>query len=113
MVVEVFVQESSAVFFGRSGFGAVVVGQVEVRDAVVECGEHQGLHLVVGRDVAEVVPEAQRYGRELQAAGAAALVQHGVVARRGGRVGAGGFEHGCLQVSSIGPMSPLSRFKLA
>ena len=59
MVPEVLGEQQAAVLLGLAGFGAIVVGQIEVGDAVVEGGEDQGLHLVEWRDVAEVVPEAE------------------------------------------------------
>ena len=58
-MLEVLGEQQSAVLLCLAGLGAVVVGQVEVGDAVVEGGEDQGLHLVEWRDVAEVVPEAK------------------------------------------------------
>ena len=59
VMFEILGEQQSAVLLGLAGLGAVVVGQVEVGDAVVEGGEDQGLHLVEWRDVAEVVPEAE------------------------------------------------------
>lgn len=80
-------------FFGRSGFGAVVVGQVEVGDAVVECGEHDAAHGVVWGGVAEVVPEAEGYGRQFEAAFAGMVVGHAVVSVWRWRIDGGRFEH--------------------
>ena len=94
VMVEILVQQSSAVLFGRAGFRAVVVGQIEVGHAVVECGEHDLPHGVVWGDVAEVVPEAEGDGRQFQAACAHVVVGHAVIACRRWRVDGGWFEQG-------------------
>ena len=93
MVLEVLGEKQAAVLLGLAGFGAVVVGQVEVGDAVVEGGEDQGLHLVKRRDVAEIVPEAERYRRQLEAGGAGAVIGHRVITMRVGGVDGGWLEH--------------------
>jgi len=43
--------------------GAVVVGQVEVRDAEVECAAHDGPLRAERPVLAEVVPQAERDSR--------------------------------------------------
>ena len=66
---------------------AVVVGKVEVRDAEVERaadGRALGVEQAV---VAEVLPEAEREQRQLEAAATAAAVGHRVVARVSGLIG--------------------------
>ena len=75
---------------------AVVVGEVKMRDAVVKRGAQDGLLRAKGRDIAEVVPQAQRQRGQLQAASAAAAVGHGVVAGFSGDV-----RHGIPPVESI------------
>ena len=69
---------SSALPAGRT----VVVREVEVRDAEVERAAHDRALRVVGAVVTEVVPEAQRQGREFQAAAADSVVPHVVVTFR-------------------------------
>ena len=91
---EIRAQQLTHVALGGTGFRPVVVGQVEVGDAVVERGPGQLAHGLERRVVAEVVPAAQRDGRQLQAAVATAVVGHRVIARGRGRVGGGRFHHG-------------------
>jgi len=69
----------------RTGRRPVVVRQVDVRDAQVERAEQGGPLRLVPVGVAEVVPQAEREHREIQAAAAGPTVGHGCVAlRRGG-----------------------------
>ncbi len=91
---EIRAQQLAHVALGGTGFRPVVVGQVEVGDAVVERGPGQLAHGLERRVVAEVVPAAQRDGRQLQAAVATAVVGHRVIARGRGRIGGGRFHHG-------------------
>ena len=84
---EVLAQDATGVDLGRPVRRAVVVGQVEVGDAEVECRAQgrplRGQRLVV----AEVVPQAQGDEREQQAAVAAASHRHApVIALRIGLV---------------------------
>ncbi len=92
VVAEVFAQQTATVLFRGSRFRPVVVGEVEMRDAVVERGEHDTTHGVVWRGVAEIMPESQRDGRQLESAVARMVVGHGVVAFRRRRVYGGWFE---------------------
>ena len=83
---EVLGQDAAHVALRRPVGRSVVVGQVEVGDAEVERPPHHRplvLHRLV---VPEVVPEAQRDGRQLQAAAAAAAVGLDGVAVVGGDV---------------------------
>jgi hypothetical protein len=63
---------------------AVVVGQVEVRDAEVEGPAGHGAAVLERVHAAEVVPEPERDGGQLDATPAAASVEHGVGALVGG-----------------------------
>ena len=90
---QVVTQELAHVALRLAIVRAVVVGQVEVRDAVVEGRKGDAGHLLVGRDVAEVVPHAQAHGRQLQARGAATPVVHGLVAGLVGHVGLAKIRH--------------------
>ena len=60
---------------------AVIIGQVEMGDAVVESRPEQALLDLERRDVSEIVPQSQRNGGEQNAAAAAAPVGHRVIAR--------------------------------
>src|SRR4051794_5333377 len=110
---QVLGQQAPEVDLGRAVGGAVVVGQVEVGDPQVE-GAPDDRPLGVDRAVvAEVLPQAEGDGRQLQAAAPAAAVGHVVVAVFGGDVG-----HGAILAygvaswplpSSPAPVSPSSR----
>ena len=83
---EVLAEDPPEVALGAAVRRAVVVGEVEVRDAAVE---RVAQDRALGRDrhvVAEVVPEAERDRRQLQAAATGAAVDRAVVAVRGGDV---------------------------
>lgn len=56
---EVFLPDTAEVLLGRAGDGAVVVGEVEVADAVVEGVEYHTLGLGEVVNGAEVVPKAE------------------------------------------------------
>ncbi len=71
--------ESAKVFFSRAGRRAVVVGQVEVRDAHVEGASGDGASVLEHVQAAEVVPPAERDGRQLQPAAADAVIDHLVI----------------------------------
>ena len=84
---EVLAEDAAEVGLGRPVGRAVVVGQVEVGDAEVERAPQDvalGLERLV---VAEVVPQAERDRREVEAAAADAAVGHAPVAAGGGNVG--------------------------
>jgi hypothetical protein len=86
---EVLAEDAPEVQLGRAGRRAVVVGEVEVADAAVErAPQHRalGLERLV---VAEVVPEAERDRRQLDAAAPAAAVGRLLVAVVSGDVGHG------------------------
>ena len=59
MMMEIFVQQTAAVLLGAARFGTVIVGEVEMRDAVVECGEHNVTHGGVWRNIAEIMPKTE------------------------------------------------------
>ncbi len=52
-------QQTAAVLLGAARFGTVIVGEVEMRDAVVECGEHNVTHGGVWRNIAEIMPKTE------------------------------------------------------
>ena len=58
---------------------AVVIGKIEMGDAVVEGGEADVPHILKTGDIAEIVPEAQGDARQLQAAFAAFVILHFVI----------------------------------
>lgn len=74
----------SECFFGSAVARSVVVGQVEGSYAMVESCVHYLLAARQWREFAEIVPEAQRYAGEQDAAAACAGIFHAaVVAVRG------------------------------
>ena len=79
MMMEIFVQQTAAVLLGAARFGTVIVGEVEMRDAVVECGEHDVAHGGVWRNIAEIMPKTERNRWKFQTARAHMVVGHGVV----------------------------------
>jgi hypothetical protein len=84
---EVLAEDAPEVDLGRPVGRAVVVGQVEVGDAQVErAAEHValGLERLV---VAEVVPQAQGDGGQVEPAGTDAAIGHAPVAAGSGGVG--------------------------
>jgi hypothetical protein len=87
VVAQVVGEQEAEVAFRAAGRRAVVVGQVEVRDAEVEGAAHDGALRLEGPALAEVVPQAERDGGQPEAAAAGAPVGHGVVAVVRGRVG--------------------------
>src|ERR1019366_10129195 len=74
------------ILLGRARRRSVVVGQVKMRDAKIECAAQHGAHILERIHAAEIVPEAQRDGRQAQAAGTATAVRHFVVALVVGKV---------------------------
>ncbi len=83
---EILGEEPPEVLLGRAVRRAVVVREVEMRDAEVERAADDRTARVEGPVVAEVVPEPERHGRQLQPARAAAVVAHRVVALGGRNV---------------------------
>jgi hypothetical protein len=71
---------AAEVGFGGAVRGAVVVGEVEVGDAEVKGAAEDGALLVKALVVSEVVTQAERDGRELQATSSDAAVGHGFIA---------------------------------
>ncbi len=84
---EILLQEHPERLLGGSVGRPVVVREVEVRDAEVERAAHDRTAGLERPVAAEVLPEAERDGREQQTAAAAAVVEHAVVAIAGGYVG--------------------------
>ena len=80
---EVFLQDAAKVDFCAAGLRAIVVGQVKVGNAQVKGSAADFLHIVIAACIPEIMPQAQRNSRKLQAAFAAAAIKHGVVT--GGR----------------------------
>ena len=87
-------------FLGRARRRAVVVGEVEMRDAQVEGMAHQRAASLKVIDIAEVMPKAQRDRGQLQAAAAAAVVAHRRVAGVAWLVGHRDRQHYSQRVSS-------------
>ena len=79
---KIFLEDAAKVLLGAARLGAVVVGEVEVGDAVVERRAAEQAHVLEVRGIAEVVPQAQRDGGQHQAAFAAAVVGQGGAACR-------------------------------
>ena len=79
MMMEIFAQQTAAVLFRTAWLGTVIVGEIEMCDAVVECGEHDVTHSGVRRDIAEIMPKAERNRWKFQAALAHMIVGHGIV----------------------------------
>jgi hypothetical protein len=79
------------VLLGRAVGRAVVVGQVEVGDAQVEGAAQDGAAGLEYVLAAEVLPQAQRDRRQVQAAAAGPAIGHGVIA---GGIGDVGLLHG-------------------
>ena len=84
------------ILFGPSVGRPVVVGEVEVGDAAVEGSAQDGPLGLLRMVGAEVLPKAEREGRQLEAASSTEAVVHvGVVA-----IGRGGIGHGDIIPSS-------------
>ena len=81
---EGFLHDLPEGFLGRAVGRPVVVGQVEVRDAVVESMVCHGQRVGQRVDIAEVVPQAQGNLWQQDAAPAATAVFHAVVIAVGG-----------------------------
>ena len=81
---EVLREDRAEVALGAAVGRAVVVGQVEVRDAAVERPPQDGPLGLQGLVVAEVVPQPERDGRELEAAVATAAEQRAPASYRCG-----------------------------
>jgi len=77
---EILLEDFAESGLGRAGRRAVVVGEVEMGDAEIEGGAADITHVGARAGLAEILPEAERERRELQAAAAAAVVAHRVVA---------------------------------
>ena len=88
---EVASEQAAEVLLRRAVRWTVVVGEIEVRDAEVECAPEDGAARIQRTIVAEVVPEAQRDGGQEQPTPAAAVVAQAVVAIVGRNV-----RHACL-----------------
>jgi hypothetical protein len=85
MAGEVALQDSTERLFRGARLGPVVVGEIEVRNAEIECAPGHGARLVRRVDAPEVVPQAERDRRQDEPAAAASAVGHPVVTRgRGG-----------------------------
>ena len=82
------VHQASEVLLGRSVIGAVVVGQVEVDDPVVEGTAGHAADVREGLQAAEVVPQSEREGRQQDTALPGAAVRHpAFVTQRSGLIG--------------------------
>ena len=79
---QILPEDLAEVLLGSPGLGTVVVGQVEVGNAVVKGRAAEITHIFIGSRVAEVVPEPQGEGSQLQAGSAAAPVGDRLIAGR-------------------------------
>jgi hypothetical protein len=77
--IQVLLQQHSEVLLGRAVRRAVVVRQIEVRHAEIECTADDRAARLERAVVPEVLPEAERDRRELEPAPAAAAVEHSVI----------------------------------
>lgn len=80
VAAEAVAHDAAEILLGRAVDGAVVVGQIEVRDTAVEGREGGAAVDGIVVDAAEVVPQAERYAGQEQTAPAAAGILHRVVA---------------------------------
>ncbi|MPN48237.1 hypothetical protein SDC9_195842 [bioreactor metagenome] len=78
---QVLFENASQGDFGRAGFRSVIVGQIEVGDAVVERGLNHFPRILVHVDRTEVVPQSQRHRGQFQSRFAAPPIRHPVVPR--------------------------------
>ena len=69
-------QDAAEILLRRAVHRAVIVGQVEMGDAIVERSLAHVQHVVEIAVGAEIVPQPQRHRRELQPAGPAAVILH-------------------------------------
>ena len=87
MQAEIGAHQLAKRLFGASGGGAVVVGQIEMGDAMVKRGATDCLLGGMGGVVAKVVPKAKADRRQHQARPAAPAIGHPVVTIFAGGVG--------------------------
>ena len=73
---KVLPEDLAEVFFGGSGRRAVIVRQIEMGDAEVECMSEHRPRIFKRVDSAEIVPESKSDRRQLQAAASASIVRH-------------------------------------
>ena len=76
---QILFQNPSKVKLRASGSRSIVICQIKVRDSVIEGCKQQPFHILVIGRISEIVPQAERDSRKLQAALAAASVSHGIV----------------------------------
>ena len=69
-------QHGAEAFLGRSRRRTVIVGEIEMGDAKIEGAAAQRTLHLKRRVAAEIVPESERHGWQLQARPAAAVVDH-------------------------------------
>ena len=87
MAAEVGAQDLAEVDFRRARRRPVIVGEIEVGDAEVERRAADRPHRIERLVEAETVPQPERDRRQLEAAAAAAVVEHRLVAVRRRDVG--------------------------
>ena len=80
MVPKVLAQDPPEIGLGTPVWRSVVVGQIEMGDAKVECSPHDGALSLERSVVAEILPKPERYGGEKQTAAPTTAVGHGPVA---------------------------------
>ena len=64
--VQILAQDVPEVLFGAARCGAVIVGEVKMRDAVVKCHKAHLARVVVGVDRTEVLPQTEADARQFQ-----------------------------------------------
>src|SRR5208337_26629 len=84
--LKIFLEDLTEVFFRRAVRRAVVVGEIEMRDAEIEGAAQHGPAVFEIIHSTEVVPKSERNGRQFDAAAAAAAISHGVVTMAVGNV---------------------------
>jgi hypothetical protein len=87
MRAEVLLEDAAEIGFGGAGRRPVVVGEIEVGDAEIESAQDDVAADGLRRDVAEVLPEAERDAGQHDSAPAAAAINHSFVAGIHGRGG--------------------------
>src|SRR5208283_2422600 len=76
---EILLQDLAESFFRRSVGRAVIIGEIEMRDAEIEGAAQHGAGIFKVVYSAEVVPQSERNGGKLNAAAPRAAILHGIV----------------------------------
>ena len=76
---QILFQNPAEIAFRAAGRRTVIIGQIKMGDALVKSREQKLFHIIKIARISEIVPQAQRDGRKLQAASSAAAVFHGII----------------------------------